>query len=228
MAGNSKKIATNKLPTRFIASVSFVCFVSVFLLGARVASSDSMRYVFLLWNLVLAALPLLIAIWLVDRIKKYGWLAWQQIVLTILFLIFLPNSFYLVTDFVHLRLTSEATIIYDVVLLSSFMFSGLLLGYVSVYLMHRELKKRVSEKTALAIVSGLFLAVSFAIYLGRFSRWNTWDVLLEPTGLLFDVSDRFVNPGVHTDTYITTGIVFILLFGLYWVVYEGLSLVRDP
>lgn len=228
MAGSSKKTTADKLPARFIASVSFVCLSSIFLLIARILSSDSTRYVFLLWNLVLAALPLLIALWLVDRIKKYGWLAWQQVVLSILFLIFLPNSFYLITDFVHLRLTSEATIIYDVVLLSSFMFSGLLLGYTSVFMMHNELKKRVDERNALIAASGLFLAVSFAIYLGRFSRWNTWDVLLEPTGLLFDVSDRFVNPGVHTDTYITTGIIFILLFGVYWAVYEAFRLFRHP
>lgn len=225
MAGKPPKIA-GELPIRFIASVSFVCLVSIFLLVARIVSSDSTRYVFLLWNLVLAALPLLIGIWLVDRVRKFGWLAWQQIVLTILFLVFLPNSFYLVTDFVHLRLTSEATIIYDVVLLSSFMFSGLVLGYTSVFLVHRELKKRVDERSALIVAGGLFLAVSFAIYLGRFSRWNTWDVLLEPTGLLFDVSDRFVNPGVHTDTYITTSIIFILLFGLYWVIYEAFRLFR--
>lgn len=225
MAGKPPKIA-GELPIRFIASVSFVCLVSIFLLVARIVSSDSTRYVFLLWNLVLAALPLLIGIWLVDRVRKFGWLAWQQIVLTILFLVFLPNSFYLVTDFVHLRLTSEATIIYDVVLLSSFMFSGLVLGYTSVFLVHRELKKRVDERSALIVAGGLFLAVSFAIYLGRFSRWNTWDVLFEPTGLLFDVSDRFVNPGVHTDTYITTSIIFILLFGLYWVIYEAFRLFR--
>lgn len=211
---------------RLIASIALLCLVSIVLLVARIIASDSMRYVFLLWNLVLAAIPLVIAVGLTQRIQRYGWLAWEQLALTAVFLVFLPNSFYLVTDFIHLRQNSEASLIYDVVLLASFMWSGLALGYSAIYLVHRQLVRRLPERTTMLLVAGVLLAVSFAIYLGRFSRWNTWDVLLQPAGLLFDVSDKFINPAVHTDTYITTFIIFVLISSVYWVIYEALRLAR--
>jgi uncharacterized membrane protein len=210
---------------RFIYSIGGLCTLSVALLLARITSSDSMRYIFLLWNLVLAIIPVFIAAYLVDRVKKFGWIRWQQILLSILFIGFLPNSFYLITDFVHLRETNEASLIYDVIMLASFMWSGLVLGYLSVYLIHSQLKKRLSENKALGVVIAIFFAVSFAIYLGRYTRWNTWDLLMQPAGLLFDVSDRFVNPEVHSDTYMTTGILFLIITALYLVIYEASQLV---
>jgi len=192
----------------------------------RIIASDSTRYIFLLWNLILAATPVLIAYVLTQRVRQFGWLKWQQVTLTILFLVFLPNSFYLVTDLVHLRETYEASLIYDVVLLASFMWSGLVLGYCGVYMVHSELKRRLSENQALGLAMLILFAVSFAIYLGRYTRWNTWDLVMQPAGLLFDVSDRFINPAVHSDTYVTTGIIFLLLASLYFVIYEASQLVR--
>lgn len=213
-------------PQRFIVSVFCLCLLSVFLLVMRIIASDSTRYIFLLWNLILAATPVLIAYVLTQRVRQFGWLKWQQVTLTILFLVFLPNSFYLVTDLVHLRETYEASLIYDVVLLASFMWSGLVLGYCGVYMVHSELKRRLSENQALGLAMLILFAVSFAIYLGRYTRWNTWDLVMQPAGLLFDVSDRFINPAVHSDTYVTTGIIFLLLASLYFVIYEASQLVR--
>lgn len=210
----------------FFISVAALCLLSVGLLLARIVGTDSMRYIFLLWNLILAAVPLFLAWWLVVRVRKYGWLKWQQLGLSALFLGFLPNSFYLITDFVHLRETNEASLIYDVVLLASFMWSGLVLGYISLFIIHDELKKRLNDRQAMSIVVATFLSVSFAIYLGRYTRWNTWDILMQPFGLLFDVSDRFVNPSVHTDTYVTTAILFLIITSLYMVVYKAINATR--
>jgi len=222
----AKKAAISYSPIRFIMSVVLLCLISMALLFARILSSDSMRYIFLLWNLILATIPPLVAYLLYQRVRINGWLEWKQIALTVVFLAFLPNSFYLVTDFVHLRETYEASLMFDVVLLASFMLSGLVLGYSAVFLMHKTLKTRLSEEKAYITILGLFVAVSFAIYLGRFTRWNTWDLLLQPAGLLFDVSDRFINPAVHTDTYMVTSVIFLMLASVYIVIYEGLQLAR--
>jgi uncharacterized membrane protein len=213
-------------PYRFMASLGLSIAVSVGLLAARVIASDSTRYAFLLWNIVLATVPLLLGWLLVQRIRELGWLRWQQIALTIIWLAFLPNSFYLVTDFVHLRQTYEASLLFDVVLLSSFMCNGFILGFISVYMVHRELVKRLSDIQAYALVGLIFVACSFAAYLGRFTRWNTWDLVLRPAGLLFDVSDRFVNPGAHTDTYVATLVLFLLLMSTYTVIYEAARALR--
>ena len=178
------------------------------------------------WNLLLAMLPPILAWWLVTRVRIYGWLKPKQIVLTAVWLLFLPNCFYIVTDFIHLRETYEAALLYDVALLMSFTMSGLALGYSSVYLVHRELKNRLNLRHTWYMISGVFLLSSFAIYLGRFSRWNTWDVILAPAGLLFDVSERVVNPAAHSETYVSTLTVFVLLLTIYWVIWEAGEYIR--
>jgi uncharacterized membrane protein len=214
------------LPARFIASLLVLPVISVFLLVVRAMASDSSRYLFLPWNLFLAAVPLLLAWWLVWRVRVFGWLMWQQVLLTLGWLAFLPNSFYLMTDFIHLRPNHEADLLFDIVLLTSFMLSGLILGVISVYMVHVEIRKRLSERYSYGVIGLVFLACSFAICLGRYTRWNTWDILLQPAGLLFDVSDRLINPGLHAQTYQTTVTLFLVLFGAYVALWEGARLLR--
>ena len=215
-------------PIRFIASVALLCSVGVVLLVIRFIASDSLRYVFLIWNLLLALIVPLLAWLLVYRVQQFGWLRWQQIILTVLWFVFLPNTFYLVTDFIHVRQTYEASLVYDVTMLTSFVFSGLLLGYLSMFLVHRELVKRLSSRNAWLAIGIWFLASSFAIYLGRYTRWNSWDIFIKPAGLLFDVSDRFINPTAYYETYETTLIFFVLLFAGYLVVWEAYQLMVPP
>jgi uncharacterized membrane protein len=215
-----------KPPYRFVGSLITLSMVGVLLLIARIIESDSLRYVFLFWNLMLAILPALLAWWLVQRIQEHGWLRWQQLGLTAVWVGFLPNSFYLVTDFIHLRQTYEASLLFDIAMITSFIISGFALGFISLYLVHLELEKRLRPRNTWLIITGLLLASSFALYLGRFTRWNTWDVLFKPAGLLFDVSDRFINPGSHGQTYQTTIIFFIILVALYWVIWEAIQLAK--
>ena len=210
----------------FIAAIAATCLVSIILLTGRIMFSDSLRYVFLIWNLVLATVPALLAWWLVERLKTRSWFAWQQVLISAGVIAFLPNTFYLITDFVHLRQTSEASLYFDVVMLSSFVFNGMVLGFITIHLLHRQLIKGLGEQSALMAVMFIFLLASFATYLGRFTRFNTWDILLRPAGLLFDVSDRFVNPSLHTDTYLATITLFAVLSTTYLVFYSGLKLLR--
>lgn len=213
-------------PYRLMIALALLSAVGAGLLVARITSSDSTRYGFMLWNLALGIMPAFIAWWLVVRVRLYGWLKWQQILLTLLWLVFLPNSFYIVTDLIHLRANYEADLLFDITLLTSFIFAGLSFGYLSVYMVHQELLKRFRERTTYGIVGILFLAVSFAICLGRYTRWNSWDVLLQPAGLLFDVSDRVINPNAHLLTYQTTLVLFLFLLAGYTVVYESARFLR--
>jgi len=207
-------------PKRFILSLFGVAGFAVLMVLARYLESDSSRFLFLIWNLALAAVAPLLAWWLVHRVRSGGWLQWQQLVLTLLWLVFLPNSFYIVTDFIHLGRTYEVAVLYDAVMIMAFAISGMILGYTSLYLVHKELHRRLTPITSWSVMSLLILLVSFAIYLGRYSRWNTWDILLRPAGLLFDVSDRIVNPLAHSQTYVTTLIFFGLILSVYSVVWE--------
>lgn len=215
------------IPYRLVAALLALFLVPVGLLGLRVIDTDSYRYGFLVWNLVLAAIPPLLAWWLVWRIRHFGWSPWPQVVLTIAWVLFLPNSFYLITDLIHLRSNYEADLLFDISLLVAAIFAGVTYGFIGVYMVHMEILKRLRESHAYLIISALLLAVSFAICLGRYTRWNTWDVLLRPAGLLFDVSDRFINPHMHEQTYLTTFILFITLFAVYVLIFEAARLLRS-
>lgn len=213
-------------PKGFIVSLALLAGVSSAFLASRIIASESSRYGFLFWNLILAAAPLILAWWLVLRINRYGWAKWQQAALTLLWVLFLPNSFYIITDLVHLRQNYEADLLFDISMITAFIVSGLIMGITSVFLIHREIIKRTTAKAAYAWVGLIILAASFAICLGRYTRWNTWDIVLRPAGLLFDVSDRLINPGGHLQTYQTTGVMFLVLFCIYAVVWEAALLLK--
>src|SRR5690606_18992878 len=105
-------------------------------------------------------------------------------------------------------------------MMMSFIINGLILGYISIYIIHVQLLKKLSSRAILGTLGFVFMACGFAIYLGRYLRWNTWDVLINPFGLLFDISERIINPVVHIQTYIVTLSFFVLLSGTYAVVYQ--------
>lgn len=199
-------------------SIAFFCL--------RAFESGSTRYWFLIWNLFLAWVPLGFAWVLRQNLERYRWQSPSSLVLTFLWLGFLPNSFYVVSDFIHLKPTGEVSLLYDVVMFASFTFSAYVAGFLSLYMVHKELLKRLPSLNASGVVAGVLLACSFAIYLGRSLRWNTWDVLVNPAGLLFDVSDRIINPGAHPQAIVTTGTFFILLSTMYLVIWQFVSALR--
>jgi uncharacterized membrane protein len=134
----------------------------------------------------------------------------------------------MISDYMHLQDYQRVDIVFDTVMFSSFVMTGLLLGYTSLYLVHKELNRRIKERTAWLWVSGLLALCSFAIYLGRDLRWNTWDVLLNPAGILFDVSEAIVHPASHLLVFTTTATFFVFLLSLYASVWQlARTLVRQ-
>ena len=204
---------------RVVLALGFSSLVSVLLFVVRAFRYDSFDYWFLNWNLLLAWLPLIFAWQLHKRLKTQVWTSWQNIVLSFLWLGFLPNSFYICSDLVHLPIFSADAILYDAVLLLSFSINGFFLGFLSLYIIHRQLFRRLKQRSHI-IIAAILLLCSFAIYLGRYLRWNTWDVLINPAGLLFDVSDRILNPSSHPQTFVTTLSFFALLGSIYVVVWQ--------
>jgi len=197
------------------------------LLVVRFVSTGTFGFWFLSWNLLLGWIPLLAAWWLVKRLKTTAWLSVGNLVITFLWLGFLPNAFYLVSDLIHLRNTGDISILYDVVMLVSFTWNGFILGYISLYLIHEQLRKRVGGPNAAGIVALVLILCSFAIYLGRYLRWNTWDVLINPAGIIFDVTDPLVNPAAHPQAFTTTLMFFVLLSSIYAVGYQLVAILRS-
>ncbi len=201
--------------------------VSVALFAGRVFATHQPTFWFLVWNLFLGWLPLVFAWWLVARLQTKPWLSFGSILLTFLWLGFLPNAFYIASDIIHIAAVAPTNLLYDVVMLLSFTFNGFILGYLSLYAIHGELKKRLTGRGAAIVVAGVLLLCSFAIYLGRYLRWNSWDILVNPTGLIFDVSEPFINPSGHPQVFTTTLMFFILLGSVYAVSYQLVRIAKQ-
>lgn len=210
------------LSSRLRLGIALLCssLASLGLYAFSAASNDEVAYTYLLWNLALAWIPLVLILWLERVLRARLWSSWLPLFLTIIWLSFLPNSFYMITDFVHLHEIPRNDMLFDVVMFTSFVMNGMMLGYLSLYIVHQELLKRLSRRMSAALVGGVLLLSSFAIYIGRDLRWNTWDVLLNPASVIFDVSDRILNPAAHPTVFSTTISFFVLLASVYAVVWH--------
>jgi len=188
--------------------------------------NDTLSDWYLIWNLFLAWIPLVLAYGLVRLLKHQPWSSWLAIGLSLAWLVFLPNSFYMVSDFIHLQDTPRTSVLFDSLMFTLFILNGLILGYTSLYLVQHELRKRLSKWHTALFAGIVLLSCSFAIYLGRDLRWNSWDVLVSPAGILFDVSERIIRPLAHPQAFSVTLMFFAFLGGLYWVVWNLVKAMR--
>jgi uncharacterized membrane protein len=209
----------NEVEERFIKSVGLLSALCILFSGYRVLITGTWRYTFILSNLMLAWLGLIFGWLLAGRVKNSSWISWGSLGLTALWLAFLPNTWYVLTDFLHVQPTGEVSEIYDIVLIGTLVINGLILGFTSLYIVHRQLIKRVGETKSLLLIAGVILLSSFAIYLGRNLRWNSWDVLANPSGVILSVSDRIVDPLGHPRALNVTGLFFVFLSSIYFSIW---------
>ncbi len=131
-------------------------------------------------------------------------------------LLFFPNAPYILTDLFHLRAKTDMPIWFDLVLILSFAWTGLVVGFMSLWDIEKILRHHFNTKS-IVMVSVLLLFVSaFGIYVGRYLRWNSWDILNDPFGLLYDIGHRVVNPIEHSRTWGMTLFMGIFLNMVYW------------
>src|SRR5262249_53541710 len=136
-----------------IASMIISSGLCLALLTVRVVYTHSLTYAYLSWNLFLAWLPVISA--LVSNNLHQGSLkrSWFLAALcACLWLIFLPNAPYLITDLVHLRPHYDFSYWCDLIMFVSFAWTGIFLGLISLYLM-QELVGRIAG----GLVSWIFV-----------------------------------------------------------------------
>ena len=196
----------------FMGILSLFCFgLSLF----RVEISGTRHFLFLNWNLFLAFVPWLLTMTLTispnlrkSRIAVFGMLG--------VWLLFFPNASYILTDLFHLSHHSSMPIWFDLVLILSFAWTGLLYGFLSLWHLEEMMEQFLSKKVILWISIVLLFISSFGIYIGRYLRWNSWDILHQPGRLLGDVGERIINPFDHTRTWGVTIFMGLFLMMLYF------------
>lgn len=200
-----------------LVGLSGVC-AALYVAGAM--ANHSLEFGYMLWNLFLAWIPLLLSLALLRLLRSRLWSSWEALSLTLLWLLFLPNSFYMISDFVHVQDVARHNLLYDIVMFAACIFTAVLLGFSSLYIVHAELRKRMSLRSSSIAVGIILLVCSFGIYLGRDLRWNSWDVFTNPAGILFDVSDHLIHPLRSGDMFTITLSFFVLLGSLYAVGWQ--------
>ena len=179
-------------------------------------------FFFLIWNLGLAGIPYFVAL-KAERVQRLGAGRMSVLLLLLVWLAFLPNAPYIITDFVHLRQRPPVPYWYDLVLFFTTACLGLTFGLLSIYEVHIILKRWFSKTFSAALVFSAICLSGFGVWLGRFQRWNSWDIVTRPKALLRDVLDTFTT---RHELLHAVGIS-VLLSGILLVGYGLLVVMLD-
>ena len=166
----------------------------------------------------LAWLPLLIALLAYRFHRRTSRSSWALVaVCAFLWLLFLPNAPYLLTDIVRLGSSSHIPIWYDLILVISFAWTGTLLGLASLYLM-QQIVRRIAGIGVSWLFAVVVVALSgFGVYLGRFPRFNSWDLFTSPLELLTSVWEHVAHPLANWHAFAFSGLFSLVFISVYLV-----------
>ncbi|MBC3757434.1 DUF1361 domain-containing protein [Hyunsoonleella sp. SJ7] len=209
------------ITTRFkIFAILTACMTfSIILLMIRMKLTHSFFYLFLVWNLFLAVIPFAITSYLssIPKLNKLWFVFWFGV-----WLLFLPNAPYIVTDLIHLRLSQTGLLWLDILTVMSFAFSGLLLFYLSFSDMLAILRTHLRKHVVTFLAPTLLFLSAFGIYLGRFLRYNSWEIIQHPTSLFNDIFQIILNPSQHVEPWFFT-LIFGTFLNLGFWVFQSLN-----
>src|SRR5690348_7557361 len=187
------------LQTELGKIILFSAVFSVALVAARVWRSHSTLYISFTWNLFLAWVPFFIS----QTVTRWDKLFSNNLLFLaalLLWLLFFPNAPYILTDLFHLEKKQNIPLWYDLLLILSFAWNGLVIGYISLMQMELQMRKRLNRKIAYIFVLAVLCISAYGVFLGRYLRWNSWDVFTDPfsmvESMLHMVRHPFQYPGV--------------------------------
>jgi len=172
------------------------CMFSIALTGFRILYTNHWRFAWLTWNLFLALVPYLITRF---AIHHPSWIEkrWKFAVLFGAWLLFIPNSFYIITDLFHLEISQRIPLWFDLALIFSFAWNGILLGVISIRQMEKLVRLNFPSVKEWQFVYPMMLLNAFGVYIGRYLRYNSWDVIANPFQLTEDIIYLLIHPIHH-------------------------------
>jgi len=212
-----KKLRKKKNETawrRLVFSLLLTSLFGVLLLFFRMLMTPNRTYVFISWNLILAWIPFGIA-WLLRRHAGNHGIGWQAACF-FAWLLFFPNAPYIITDFIHINQWFPVPVWYDLLLVTVFAWAGLILGFLSLFLIDEFLRDEMSPHAAQTVFYVSLFVSSFGIFVGRYLRWNSWDVITHPLLLVGDVANVLFDKA--DCTYIMT--MSFIMFGFLVLGYR--------
>jgi uncharacterized membrane protein len=217
------KIAFKRETAMPMLALTFGSGMSFALVVARIFFTRNLGCGFLLWNLFLAWLPLIFALLASDNYRTTSsGRNWRFLSFAGAWLLFFPNAPYIFTDLIHLKTHFFRQFWIDLVLILLCALTGLVLGFVSLYLMQSVVSRILGRAASWLFIAGVAGLGSFGIYLGRFLRFNSWDILFKPMDLYHGIGRWAADPMANP-----TSFVFPMLFGTFlfiaYVMLYGLT-----
>ncbi len=200
------------------ASLLFATAVCLLQLGVRAVYARSTVHFYLVWNLFLAWLPMLSALIAYNLGTRGRWRSWLLVLPCLIFwLLFFPNAPYILTDMLHLRPQGNIPLWYDLILLITFAWTGAFLGLISLYLMQSLVRRAAGAWVSWFFTFAVLGLTGFGVYLGRFPRWNSWDVVANPSGLLLDIAGHFRHPVANASAFAFSALFALCLAAMYFM-----------
>jgi uncharacterized membrane protein len=178
---------------RTVLALGLLTAFDVALVAVRTHHVGGMSFWFLVWNLILAWIPFLLALGLYDAARRHS----HPALLAALgagWLLFFPNAPYIVTDVIHVAPRAGAPLWFDSLTITSAAFTGLLLGFVSLGLVQDVVRRAAGAVWAWILAGGVLAIASVGIYMGRFLRLNSWDVVTRPYHFVELARSRLADP----------------------------------
>lgn len=189
------------------------------LLAFRIIYSGNLSYIFYVWNLFLAVVPIMLS----RRIQAMQVPTKKTFLLLFLWILFLPNAPYVVTDLFHYRERWPVPKWYDLMIVTSASWNGLMAGFISVMQVESFFSKRLSTTKTKLLTAVVFLLCGYGIYIGRYLRFNSWDILTAPWNLLSISARHFLEPVEHLVVWKFT-LLFAVMLGIIYQSIKQLSL----
>ena len=180
------------------------------------------------WNLWLAWLPAIAAFVAYNlQMSKLRWRGFSVTLCSLFWLAFLPNAAYLITDVIHFRPVEGVPYWFDLILFVAFAWTGTFLGIISLLLMQDVVQRNFGRITSWLFALIVLALNSFGVYLGRFQRWNSWDVVTNPWRLMMDIATRLFHPGARLHTIAFTAL-FSMMFATFYLMILALRSWQPP
>ncbi len=222
------RLAFRRETAKPMLAVIFASAASVALVLGRIAWTGNIRYGFLVWNLFLAWLPLLLALLACEEFNAGSRRHWRFYGLGAAWLLFFPNAPYIFTDLIHLTTRFYGHFWVDLMLILLCALTGLVLGFMSLFLMQAVVARMLGRLASWLFIAGVAGLSSFGIYLGRFLRFNSWDVVFKPLALYHGIGRWVADPLAHPNSYAFPALFAIFLFIAYLMLYALTHLQPAP
>ena len=190
--------------------------VSILIYLIRVGYTGKSTYAFLIWNLFLAWIPYVLSVGML-RMKQAQ--TSLKILLFFAWLAFFPNAPYILTDLFHLGHISNAPQWFDLIMILSFAWTGLLLAFRSLLHMERLLSRYWKPWAVHGIMGMILCLTAFGVYLGRFGRWNSWDIIAQPDALIRDLMEMVCHPLANGQSF-RFSLIFAMFLGMAYYTFR--------